>query len=537
MDAGSADLSDITTAVEQVFEEHIYRIEQFIEPAPIELGDRWEGGTLVMQPADSPCNQGSSHGDLLPQNRDGRDRLRVMEQQINAEDKLTDEDKVNLQQYITRIYGGLTTFNVLFKYKEDQFKGRPKAQKDEHLVVVVALEQMDAPRHSQSPDLSRLSGIQKAIVGWKMYVTYRHLDELAKRKGSPLKGRTCPIEHEGQLFSSNHICQMAPHSRTWDHVCLCLHRRVPPRAITRAGAMAGYGLLWAILAANAAKYPFFEFGSRYASATGTSLIEGFRSIGRRASWLYLLLTLGTCFFVTAAVGMVTGAFLDNLLGVSVRMEQPLTGEVTVGLFVACVALLMWGKFNALDKVIKLLAGILLVSTVTAVALTVLSPPPVTAAPEPWDWRTPSGIAFVVALMGWMPSAVDLSTWNSFWTLERIRTTGYRPTLRETLAEFNWGYGISVVLALCFVTLGTMLLHRSQATLPDGSAAFASGIVDLYASAMGTWSRPIMGAAAFSAMFSTCITVLDGYARSLDRAWAAATSTPEANVFNGRPCCS
>lgn len=294
---------------------------------------------------------------------------------------------------------------------------------------------------------------------------------------------------------------------------------------TRAGAMAGYGLLWAILAANAAKYPFFEFGSRYASATGTSLIEGFRTIGRRASWLYLLLTLGTCFFVTAAVGMVTGAFLDNLLGVSVRMEQPLTAEVTVGLFVACVALLMWGKFNALDKVIKLLAGILLVSTVTAVGLTVLSPPPVTAAPEPWDWRTPSGIAFVVALMGWMPSAVDLSTWNSFWTLERIRTTGYRPTLRETLAEFNWGYGISVVLALCFVTLGTMLLHRSQATLPDGSAAFASGIVDLYASAMGTWSRPIMGAAAFSAMFSTCITVLDGYARSLDRAWAAATSTP------------
>ena len=54
------------------------------------------------------------------------DRLRVMEQQINAQDKLSDEDKVNLQQYITRIYGSLTTFNVLFKYKEDQFKGASK---------------------------------------------------------------------------------------------------------------------------------------------------------------------------------------------------------------------------------------------------------------------------------------------------------------------------------------------------------------------------------------------------------------------------
>ena len=75
----------------------------------------------------------------------------------------------------------------------------------------------------------------------------------------------------------------------------------------------------------------------------------------------------------AAVGMVTGAFLDNLLGVSARAETPLTSSVTVALFVGCTALLWVGKFNALDKVIKLLAGVLLVSTVTAVALTVASP--------------------------------------------------------------------------------------------------------------------------------------------------------------------
>ena len=127
MEGAGADLSDITTAVEQVFEEHMYRIEQYIEPAPIELGDRWDGGTLILQPEDSSLQSKEVpietffHKIVMV-----RDRLRVMEQQINAQDKLSDEDKVNLQQYITRIYGSLTTFNVLFKYKEDQFKGSSK---------------------------------------------------------------------------------------------------------------------------------------------------------------------------------------------------------------------------------------------------------------------------------------------------------------------------------------------------------------------------------------------------------------------------
>lgn len=95
----------------------------------VPLGERWTGGTLILQPKD---------GSLKPKELPIevffhkivmlRDRLRVLEQNINSHKKLSDEDKINLQQYITRIYGSLTTFNVLFKDKEHWFVGEKSGE-------------------------------------------------------------------------------------------------------------------------------------------------------------------------------------------------------------------------------------------------------------------------------------------------------------------------------------------------------------------------------------------------------------------------
>ena len=90
----------------------------------VPLGDRWKNGTMLLQPADKSQKSKEIPIDVFFHKLVmARDRLRVLEQQLNAHKGLSDEEKVNLQQYITRIYGSFTTFNVLFKNKEHWFVG------------------------------------------------------------------------------------------------------------------------------------------------------------------------------------------------------------------------------------------------------------------------------------------------------------------------------------------------------------------------------------------------------------------------------
>jgi len=90
----------------------------------VPLGDKWHGGSVLIQPADKSLKPKEIPiDDFFHKIVMLRDRLRVLEQNINSNKKLSDEDKVNIQQYITRCYGSLTTFNVLFRNKEQWFVG------------------------------------------------------------------------------------------------------------------------------------------------------------------------------------------------------------------------------------------------------------------------------------------------------------------------------------------------------------------------------------------------------------------------------
>ena len=281
---------------------------------------------------------------------------------------------------------------------------------------------------------------------------------------------------------------------------------------TRAGADFGFALIAFVLLALLFKYPFFEYGSRYANVTGTSIIDGYKRLGKNALVLYLLITIGSMFFVTAAVGFVTAGFLENLFHI-----EFLGIWTVVILFVICGGILSVGKYRALDGLIKIIASVLVITTVIAFFLALINGPveKVEGFVPKQIWNQ-AGIFFLIALMGWMPTAVDLSSWNSLWTLERIKQTKFKPKLKETLLEFRLAYLITAVLALLFITLGSFVFFGSGETLPNNNSLFAHKVVTLYTETIGDWSYIIIASSAFSVMFGTIIAVFDGYSRSLGR---------------------
>lgn len=281
---------------------------------------------------------------------------------------------------------------------------------------------------------------------------------------------------------------------------------------TRAGADFGLLILGFVILVLLLKYPFFEYGSRYANSTQTSIIDGYKKLGKPALWLYFLLTISSMFFVTGAVGFVTAGFFENLFGID------FLGEWTVIiLFAVCVGTLAIGKYNVLDSLIKIIAIVLLISTISAFLFALYNGPiePVIGF-EPKELWNITGIFFLLALMGWMPTAVDLSSWNSLWTLERMKQTNYKPKLKETLLEFRLAYIITGILAVMFVVLGSFIFYGSGEELPNNNSLFANKVVTLYTETIGDWSYIIIAASAFTVMFGTIIAVLDGYSRSLQR---------------------
>lgn len=279
---------------------------------------------------------------------------------------------------------------------------------------------------------------------------------------------------------------------------------------TRAGAGFGLGLALVVVLANVAKYPAFAFGPRYAAVTGCSLLEGYRRQGAWALWLYAVATVGTMFTVQAAVTFMTAGLLVAVFHLSV---SPVV--VSALLIAACAALLAIGHYRWLDRIMKVVVAALTLLTLAATALILPRVPWSTIGLFPHGLSgNVAAIGFVAALVGWMPSAIDVAVWHSLWSLARARDTDHRPSVADAMFDFNVGYVGTAILAVCFVLLGAGVLHGSGRELPASAGAFAVGVIDMYAAALGEWSRPFFGITALMVMLSTTLTVVDGFPRAL-----------------------
>jgi Mn2+/Fe2+ NRAMP family transporter len=280
---------------------------------------------------------------------------------------------------------------------------------------------------------------------------------------------------------------------------------------TRAGASMGFGLTGVILLALVFKYPFFEYGPRYAAATGMSLVEGYRRIGRWALWLYLVIVLGTAVVTQTAIVLFASFLVLYALGI----EGYTT--LTAGLLYASCGLLLWrGRFRALDLAIKVMLLALALSTLVA-AILVLPRADFSSVSLAWPAAGTVSFGFLLALMGWMPSDIAAAVYTSLWTLAKDRTSGVRATVRIARLDFMVGYAGTGILAFAFVLLGTALMFGSGLSFSPEGPVFSTQLVELYTGTFGGWIRPVILVLVLTTMFSTTLTVLDGFPRVIDRA--------------------
>ena len=275
---------------------------------------------------------------------------------------------------------------------------------------------------------------------------------------------------------------------------------------TRAGADFGLGLLWALLLVNFFKYPFFQFGPRYALATGESLLAGYAKLGKGVIVTYFVLTIATMFTIQTAVTIVTAGLAVELLGISSNIVY---WGVVITLI--CATLLSFGRYGLLDRGMKVIIIVLSISTFVAAFLAF-------GQSKDIEWiqvlpASTTGFAFLIAFMGWMPGPLDISVWHSLWSLEKKKRM-QNLTVKQSLFDFNVGYLTTIVLGVCFVLLGTLVMYGTGIGFSSSGGAFAQQLIALYTSSLGNGAYWIIGIAAFTTMFSTTLTTLDASPRAM-----------------------
>jgi len=281
-----------------------------------------------------------------------------------------------------------------------------------------------------------------------------------------------------------------------------------------AGAKYGFALLWLVIFTHLFKYYAFEFGPRFAAAERKTLLEGYARVGGPKNWsLYLVLVNTTIegIAVAGAVMTITASILYASFGIiSVAWWSILVASLIV-------ILLFTGKYRYLQNINRFMMAFLAIGAVIAFFG---AKPPLKIVPSLFIPSVPPGSEkLIAAIIGWMPTGVIVSIWHSSWFLEQRamrKIQDRKRSLKEALIDMRVGYGLSMILAVMFISLGALML-QPRGLVPAGSEV-AVTLSKLFTPILGEWMYPLFMIVAFFAMFSTSYTVLDGFPRTFGEAW-------------------
>jgi len=288
---------------------------------------------------------------------------------------------------------------------------------------------------------------------------------------------------------------------------------------TRAGANFGFELLAIILIANALKYPFFRFAPSYTAVTGNNIIRAYRQLGLWAVWLFFAVSLASMFVLQAGVTLVTAGLFGQLTGGNLSVQW-----LAFILLLSVFLILLLGKYQLLDNIIKYVMLVLVISLFAATWIAWVKIKP----HDPHWWfhefslKNPAHLAFLIAFIGWMPAPLDVSVWQSLWTEAKNKTLRHKLNLKESLTDFHTGYITTIITALAFLMLGALVMHEKGRAFHSGSIAFAGQLIELFTQTIGPWAFWIIAIAAFATMFSTTITCFDAYTRVMSETTAILT---------------
>jgi len=286
---------------------------------------------------------------------------------------------------------------------------------------------------------------------------------------------------------------------------------------TRAGADYGLSLIWLIVVIVILKYPAFRFAVDYSSATGRSLVTGYANVSKFAlGWLAVAFFVDM-FIASGAVSLVTAGLFISIFNL------PFSGPVVaIAILVISAAILLNGHYVKAERIVKVfvLAFSLLAVTAMLFAVPLLG----SDGRDLFAQLTPSRslAVFVIAVAGWMPMPMTGSIFHSMWVCERRRSGDTGFDYQRSLSDLRIGYSLALILAICFVVMGTAVLFQTDRVVPANAGAFATELLSIFTTVIGNWSYPIIAAAAIAVMWSTQIALLDALPRVSERLFGVMT---------------